>query len=401
MARLRPLSEHEDVRFGEGSYDIRNWEVRTRVDDQEIGKVHDVLLDENARTRYLDVDVKGGRHVLIPSGDTRVDPTEEVVHIPGMRREGMNELPEYDHRPESVTPEYSRSLTTAYDEAYADEDYHERSDYATRWGGTEERSRSGALARLDELDDVDVASDDPDPRGWEVVGANGERVGEVDHVIGDTGAMKARYLTVDLDDDIATDRRILVPVGHVDLDEERNRVISTALHREQVTELPAYEGGTIDREYETRLRRHYGEAYSDDRLYEHPRYRSEALDTEEARVQRSEEELAVGTREREAGEVDVKKRVEKEKVREPVETHHEEVEVERRAASGEPRETDIGEEEVRIPVHEEEVVTEKRPRVKEEVVVKKKDVEDTEMVEEEVRKERVDVERRGDTETRR
>lgn len=38
MAALRPLSDHENVRFGEGSYDVRNWKVRTRADDQEIGK---------------------------------------------------------------------------------------------------------------------------------------------------------------------------------------------------------------------------------------------------------------------------------------------------------------------------------------------------------------------------
>lgn len=392
MARLRPLSEHGNVRFGEGSYDVRKWEVRTRVDDRKVGEVHDVLLDENARTRYLDVDLEGGRHVLVPSGDTRVDPTDEVVFIPGLDREGLKALPEYDHRPDSITPEYSRSLTTAYDNAYTGEP-HERSHYRARWAGGRQGERSGRLERLDEMDDVKVASGQPDPRGWEVLGANGQRVGKVDHLIGDTGTMKVRYLTVELDDEIARNRRVLLPVGHVDLDTDRKRVISAGLDRDRATSLPAYEGGPIDRDYETRLTRSYDEAYTGNRLYEHPRYRAEELNTEEARVQRSEEELAVGKRERETGEVDVRKRVETEHVREPVGVRREEVEVERRPATGEAGASDISEEEVRIPVHEEEVVTEKRPRVKEEVVVKKREVEDTEIVEEDVRKERVDVER--------
>lgn len=403
MAQLRPLSEHENVRFGKDSYDVRNWKVRTRADDQEIGKVHDALLDENARTRYLDIDVMGGRHVLIPSGDVRVDPTDEVVHIPGMDRDRMNNVPDYDQRPESVTPEYSRSLSEAYESAYDDDDdYYDRSDYTTtRRSETEERSPSGTLGRLDELDDVDVASDEPDPRGWDVLDADGERVGEVDHIIGDTGAMTARYLTVELDDDDGRGGQVLLPVGHVDLDTDEEHVVASALRRERIEALPRYEGGTIDRDYETRLRQQFDESYTGESLFEHPRYRSDELDTEVARVQRSEEELKVGTRDREAGEVEVKKRVEKETVRKPVVTHHEEVEIERRSVSGRTSESEIGEDEVRIPISEEEIVTEKKPRVKEEIVVKKKDVEETQIVEDEIRKERVDVDRRDDHESRR
>jgi uncharacterized protein (TIGR02271 family) len=49
-------------------------------------------------------------------------------------------------------------------------------------------------------------------------------------------------------------------------------------------------------------------------------------------------------------------------------------------------------EEIRVPLTEEEVVTEKRPVVKEEVRLRKDVVEDTEVVEEDVRREEVDVE---------
>ena len=52
---------------------------------------------------------------------------------------------------------------------------------------------------------------------------------------------------------------------------------------------------------------------------------------------------------------------------------------------------EIGEDEVSVPVVEEEVVVEKRPVVKEEIRVRKDVVEDEEVVEEDVRKEEVDV----------
>jgi uncharacterized protein (TIGR02271 family) len=115
-------------------------------------------------------------------------------------------------------------------------------------------------------------------------------------------------------------------------------------------------------------------------------------DEDEIRVQRSEEELRTGTREREAGEVGVRKsvRTEREQVRVP--TRHEEVSVERVPVNEEGTGAEIGEDEVSVPVVEEEVVVEKRPVVKEEIRVRKDVVEDEQVVEEDVRKEEVDVE---------
>ena len=112
----------------------------------------------------------------------------------------------------------------------------------------------------------------------------------------------------------------------------------------------------------------------------------------ELRVQRTEEELAAGTREREAGEVRVKKNVRTDRESVAVPTRHEEVSVERVPLSGETSEAEIGEDEVQVPVTEEEVVVSKRPVVKEEVRIRKDVVEDTQIVEEDVRREEIDVE---------
>ena len=54
-------------------------------------------------------------------------------------------------------------------------------------------------------------------------------------------------------------------------------------------------------------------------------------------------------------------------------------------------EAEIGDDEIRVPVIEEEVVVERRPVVKEEIRISKEVVEDEEVVEEDVCKEEVDV----------
>jgi uncharacterized protein (TIGR02271 family) len=115
-------------------------------------------------------------------------------------------------------------------------------------------------------------------------------------------------------------------------------------------------------------------------------------DEDELRVQRTEEELAAGTREREAGQLKVRKRVRTDRETIEVPTRHEEVSVERVPASGEATEAQIGEDEVVVPVTEEEVVVGKRAVAKEEVRIRKDVVSDTQTVEEDVRREEIDVE---------
>ena len=123
-------------------------------------------------------------------------------------------------------------------------------------------------------------------------------------------------------------------------------------------------------------------------------------DEDELRVQRTEEELRAGTTEREAGAVQVRKRVRTDTEQIEVPTRHEEVSVERVPVSeGSDSEAQIGDDEVSIPVTEEEVVLEKRPVAKEEVRIRNEVLEDTEVEEEDVRREEVDVD--DQTSTRR
>ena len=132
----------------------------------------------------------------------------------------------------------------------------------------------------------------------------------------------------------------------------------------------------------------------------------EGVSPEELRVQRTEEEVEVGVREREAGSVNVRKnvRTDHEEVRVP--KRREEVEIERVPAGEGSREVldaEIGEDEVVVQVFEEEVVVSKRVVLKEEIWLRKKVVEEEEVVEVDLRKEEVEIddqtthgERRGE-----
>ena len=133
-----------------------------------------------------------------------------------------------------------------------------------------------------------------------------------------------------------------------------------------------------------------------DREREELRERGDLTDEDELRVQRSEEELRAGTRERRAGSVNVRKRVRTDHERLSVPKRREEVSVERvPVGDREASEAEIVEDdEVRIPVVEEEVVVEKRPVVKEEIRLRKAVVEEEEVVEADVRKEEVDIDDR-------
>lgn len=242
----------------------------------------------------------------------------------------------------------------------------------------DERFSSG-LARMSEVGRYQVSEEDIDPRGWTVVTRDGSRVGEVKDLIVDTSAMKVRYFEVEADADRGGHSRVLVDAFNADLiDGERRVIIDSEIGSLQ----PASGVGRYDA------------AIAHDRG---PVSRTHDDDREAARMTRSEEELRIGKREVEAGEVVLNKSVETEHVSAPVERRVERVHVERRPVSGATAsmEARIEGGEIRVPIIEEEVVVEKRPVVKEEIVLTRDVQTETEVVEADVRKERVDVNEGG------
>jgi uncharacterized protein (TIGR02271 family) len=241
------------------------------------------------------------------------------------------------------------------------------------------------LAPLSKLSDYEVADDSVDVRGWKVSGNAGAHIGTVEDLIVDSATMQAQYLVVRLEDEVqrttagSSAAPVLVPVSRARLDDSNNRV-----HLDSsgagLAQLPRYQGDTIERDYSETFGRH------EERGVHHEGAQ---------KLTRSAEELRVGKRRVDAGEVHVRKHVETERVSQPVTRTREDVHVERRPVSDREgaRGAEIREDEVRVPITEEEVVVDKRPVVKEELVITKDRVEETENVEADLRKEKIDVDR--------
>ena len=264
--------------------------------------------------------------------------------------------------------------------------------------------------------------------GYNVYDPDGERIGKVDDLFVDE-TDSPEYIGVKMG--FLGTRSTLLPIGLVTGTDDEDRRLEVSVYKETAKDGPAFDDDReITPEFEDEVHSYYGlessaearGAYSDyygdtttnghagpgmtmgDReggeFHEHSpavegvagEGREDLEDEDELRVQRSEEELRAGTREREAGALRVRKRVRTDREQIEVPTRHEEVSVERVPLSGEATEAEIGEDEIVVPVTEEEVVVDKRAVVKEEVRISKDVVEDTETVEEDVRREEVEIE---------
>lgn len=118
-------------------------------------------------------------------------------------------------------------------------------------------------------------------------------------------------------------------------------------------------------------------------------------------VKAVEEQLHVQKKPVQSGEVKVRKEVHTEHKTIDVPVTREEVVVERMPASSTTASaSDIGSQEIRVPLREEEVRVEKTPVVKEEVRVSKRQVQGTEKVSENLRKEEIKVDTQGSASVR-
>src|SRR5690606_34185084 len=321
-----PLSERSDFTFPPGTFDVRNWDVKTAADEEKVGKVKDVLLDESGNARYLVVHLGVlGKHILLPIGQARVDEKEDVVWVPGMTKDRMEHVPEYEGDPKTITKDYEDRLSRAYTGAYAGERYHERAEHGAgrprtagagrpRTAGAGMGGREGRLASRDELSDFKSADEDPDPRGWDVVGSDGRTIGKVSELIVDTAVMKVRYLTVKVDERELglepQDRQILIPIGYARLNEDQEQVFVDAISAEDVSRMPTFGGLPLGREQEEQLHAAYTGGVRGEERFREP-HRTEMREGE-MHIRRAEEEMVVGKRQVETGEVDIHKEVETE-----------------------------------------------------------------------------------------
>jgi photosynthetic reaction center H subunit len=268
---LHSISDREGSVGRAGVTNTSGWEVRTRADDEDVGKVKDVLVEDTGEARYLDVNLGiFSKRVLVPVERVTTDATEEIVWVDGFDKDGFERIPEYDgdlaklnadYR-EGLLRDYSAAETSATTSARAGASYSDRDrddDAAERMEDIRTASPAGdsQLARVGELSDYEVADYHSDVRGWDVIASDGRKIGDVKELVADTAAMKVRYLDIELDSEFRRsdeESRVLVPIEHAQLIEDDDVVRLGALASNQARDIPTHRG-TYDREYEGRVTR--------------------------------------------------------------------------------------------------------------------------------------------------
>jgi uncharacterized protein (TIGR02271 family) len=234
-----------------------------------------------------------------------------------------------------------------------------------------------------------------DWRGRTVVDRDGEKIGKLDDIYVDSRSNAPEWAAVNTG--LFGTKSSFVPLEGARPDGENVRV---AFAKDEVKDAPSIEpDGELSTDEETQLYRHYGRDY--DQGGDLPEATTSATggrpSGDDDAMTRSEEELRVGTTERESGRVRLRKYVVEDEVTKTVPVRREEVRVEREpitdanvddALDG----PEISEEEHEVTLREEEPVVEKRAVPKERVRLDKDVETDERQVSDSVRKERIEVE---------
>jgi uncharacterized protein (TIGR02271 family) len=255
-------------------------------------------------------------------------------------------------------------------------------------------------------------------RGAKAVDVNGDKVGSIDEVYLDRGSEQPEWVTVSTG--LFGTRTTFVPINDAQLSDGEVRL---GYAKDQIKDAPNVDAdGALSRDEEQALYEHYGRSdYGDwngsdaradstdrdrsdeDRTGRETTGRDTSGPTTDDAMTRSEEELRVGTTERESGRVRLQKYVVEEEVTKTVPVRREEVRVEREPITDANRGDAvdgpaISEEEHEVVLHSEEAVVDKQTVPKERIRLDKDVTTDEETVSETVRKEQVDVD--GDRDRR-
>jgi uncharacterized protein (TIGR02271 family) len=230
-------------------------------------------------------------------------------------------------------------------------------------------------------------------RGRDVVDSSGSKIGSLEEVYLDADSGRPEWATVNTG--LFGMKQSFVPLAEAE--PARGKVV-VPYSNDQVKDAPSIDpDGELNAEEEETLYSHYGIAYSGSQP-DHTGAEGHDVSgpTTDDAMTRSEEELRVGTAQRERGRVRLRKYVVTEQVQQTVPVEREEVRVERepitdanvdRAMEG----PEISDEEHEVVLHEEEVVTEKRAVPRERVRLSKDKVTDEEIVSDQIRKEQIEV----------
>src|SRR5579875_2807742 len=237
--------------------------------------------------------------------------------------------------------------------------------------------------------------------GRTMVGADGEKIGKISQIYEDPATGKAEWATVNTG--LFGTKSNFVPLAGASPDGED---ISVHVTKDQVKDAPSVENdGELTEQEERQLFEYYGIPYTTEGSTTAQGSpvgqgttvgRDVSGPTTDEAMTRSEEELRVGTAQREAGRARLRKYVVTENVETSVPVQHEEARIVREpitdenigAAMDGP---EISEEEHEVVLHEEEPVVEKRVVPKERVRLDTETITEEREVSEEIRKEQIEA----------
>ena len=254
--------------------------------------------------------------------------------------------------------------------------------------------------------------------GRTMIGSDGEKIGKISDIYEDPETGKPEWATVNTG--LFATKSNFVPLAGAARSGED---VQAQVTKDQVKDAPAVEDdGHLSEQEERRLFEHYGVPYStagsttaqDAPRAGGPQQPSVAdvgttggeriggpgqdvsgPNTDDA-MTRSEEEVRVGTQQREAGRARLRKYVVTEQVTQTVPVRHEQARVQREPITDANRDqaladADISEEEHEVVLHAEEPVVEKRAVPKERVRLDTETVTEQREISEEVRKEQIET----------
>jgi uncharacterized protein (TIGR02271 family) len=229
-----------------------------------------------------------------------------------------------------------------------------------------------------------------DWRGRDIIDSDGEKVGTLEELFRDEGTQQPEWAVVRTG--MFGTKLSFVPIQGA---EPRGENVQVLFSKAQIKDAPRIDDsdGQLSQDEEAQLYEHY-------RLTRSNGHDTSGPTTDEA-MTRSEEELKVGTAERERGRARLRKYVVTEQVTQTVPVKREKVRLEREPITGGNLDQaldgpEISEEEHEVVLHEEEPVVEKRTVPKERVRMEKDSVTDDAQVSEEIRKEQIEAD--GDIE---
>jgi uncharacterized protein (TIGR02271 family) len=251
-----------------------------------------------------------------------------------------------------------------------------------------------------------------DIKGYDVYSETDEKIGSVyDALIDETG--RFRYFVIDTGFWVFG-KKVLVPMGRVQMDYDRHRVHVRGLTKSQVENLPEYNDNmTVDYNYEERVRSAYRPTTAAAATVEQPTYNRDtynydahdqplytANEGNNQKIRLYEERLLTNKNRVKTGEVAIGKHIETETQQVSVPVEKERVIIERTtptdAREVTPGAVDFREGEVaRMEVYEETADIQKQAFVREEVNIRKEVTQDTVNATETLRREELDVDTDG------